>query len=330
MPDFVAADAVERPITVDQTNLSVVVGERAVVKWLLPAVPVPHPGLELLAHLREVGFAEMPPLLGELTVDGEVAAVVTGFVPGARDGWDWFVDELTGWVDGVVAADAITASAERIGTLAARLHAAIATPSSVLPAPVGRAPAAAEAARGRALLDAALAITEARVATLVRRLAPQLAVAIAQLELVGDVVAQRVHGDLHVGQVLRGDDGALYVTDFDGNPLDDRATRRALRPAAVDIAALVQSVDHAGRIAQKRRPAAAATLEPLITTVTTVVLSAYRRDRERLGQPEPQEDRLVWGLRLVQELHELVYADRHLPAWTYAPVATLTTMFPES
>ena len=36
--------SIERPITVDQTNRSVVVDESVVVKWLVPPVPAPHPG----------------------------------------------------------------------------------------------------------------------------------------------------------------------------------------------------------------------------------------------------------------------------------------------
>ena len=43
----------ERPLDVDQSNESVVVGEQVVVKWLRPAVPVPHPGVELLENLRQ-------------------------------------------------------------------------------------------------------------------------------------------------------------------------------------------------------------------------------------------------------------------------------------
>ena len=34
----------EQPVTVDQTNRSVVVGGEVVVKWLVPPVPAPHPG----------------------------------------------------------------------------------------------------------------------------------------------------------------------------------------------------------------------------------------------------------------------------------------------
>ena len=41
----------------------------------------------------------------------------------------------------------------------------------------------------------------------------------------------RIHGDLHVGQVLRGGDGALYVNDFDGNPLAPAGWRPTRRPA---------------------------------------------------------------------------------------------------
>ena len=48
--------SVERPITVDQTNYSVVVDEAVVVKWLRPPVPVPHPGVELIRHLAAAGL----------------------------------------------------------------------------------------------------------------------------------------------------------------------------------------------------------------------------------------------------------------------------------
>ncbi|MDP9463031.1 MAG: aminoglycoside phosphotransferase, partial [Actinomycetota bacterium] len=54
----------ERPITVDQTNLSVVVDESVVVKWLRPPVPAPHPGVQLIRHLAAAGFEEMPAFLG--------------------------------------------------------------------------------------------------------------------------------------------------------------------------------------------------------------------------------------------------------------------------
>lgn len=96
----------------------------------------------------------MPRFHGAEVVDGVVAATVSEYLVGARDGWEWFVDELlddpgtatVGW-------------AGRIGTLAARLHLDLAQPSSVFPDPVTVAPVTHEHRRCLDLLDAAASIT---------------------------------------------------------------------------------------------------------------------------------------------------------------------------
>lgn len=327
-PDLVGAGAPERPITVDQTNASVVVDERVVVKWLLPPVPEPHPGVELLAHLREVGFDEMPPFVGHHVDDGSVDAIVTGLVPGALDGWDWFVDQLVGVATGTQPAAAVLASARRIGALTARLHVALATPSSVLPEPTATGRVDAEAARCRALLAEATEVAVGEARDLVVGLAPRIAQAVAELDgHDGDTLVQRLHGDLHVGQLLLADNRRLYVTDFDGNPLSEPVERRTRRPPAVDLAALLQSVDHAGRVAVRRHPDAAELLEPVIGAAVGEALDSYRRELDGHDGGGLLDERLLWPLRVAQELHELVYAARHLPRWTYAPVATLTAMF---
>ncbi len=90
--------SVERPITVDQTNYSVVVDDAVVVKWLRPAVPVPHPGVQLIRHLAKAGFDEMPAFVGVDERDGVVYAIVTAYLPAALDGWDWYVDDVERWL----------------------------------------------------------------------------------------------------------------------------------------------------------------------------------------------------------------------------------------
>ncbi|NUR83425.1 MAG: aminoglycoside phosphotransferase, partial [Nonomuraea sp.] len=70
-----------------------VVGERVVVKWLVPPLPMPQPGPEIMAHLVEVGFNETAPPYAALTrvEDGRelLLALVTGYLPEATDGWEW-------------------------------------------------------------------------------------------------------------------------------------------------------------------------------------------------------------------------------------------------
>lgn len=326
-PGLVGA-GVERPVTVDQTNCSVVVDEAVVVKWLVPPVPAPHPAVALLAHLREVGFDEMPPFCGAEEVSGRVTAIVTGYVEGARDGWDWMVDDFTGWADGTVARDAVVGGAAAVGALGARLHVALATPSKVLPEPVVRVPVTSEQSRCSTLLTTALDVAESDAVAVVRTREPALRECLAAWPRDGDTPAMRLHGDLHVGQVLRAS-GRLVVTDFDGNPLLDAAERHLPRPPAVDVASLVQSVDHAGRVAQRRRPDAAG-LDELIGAATVACLDAYRSTLAGAGCAHLLDERLLAPLRAAQELHELVYAARHLPRWAYVPTATLRSMLPDA
>ena len=126
-PGGVAADARgrrsdERPITVDQTNHSVVVGEAVVVKWLrspgaaaAPRRPVARPPRRCRVR-RDAGVPRgaRGRRLGR-------RRCVTAYVAGSHDGWEWYVDELTADFERGDTAPPI-ATATRIGALAARLH----------------------------------------------------------------------------------------------------------------------------------------------------------------------------------------------------------------
>lgn len=322
-----SASARERPITVDQTNTSVVVEETVIVKWFDPPLPDPHPGIDLLRHLAEVGFDEVPGLHGVEVCDERVVATVSEYLIGALDGWDWFVDELL--ADAHSDGDRASEWAGRCGALAARLHLALARPSTVIPDPVGAAPVDPELARCRRLLDEASAITTPEVCAV---LAPRLDEITATIDTIAGIPTidvQRIHDDLHVGQLLRAGD-RLVVTDFDGNPIGDPDLIGHRRPTAVDVASLLQSFDHAGRVAIRRAPHRAGEIASLIAASSDAAFDAYRRELRIAGRPELFDDRLLGPLRLAQELHELVYADRHLPRWTYAPLATLTAMLPRA
>lgn len=320
--DLVPTDAIERPITVDQTNHSVVVGEAVVVKWLRRPAPPPHRGARLLGHLDAVGFTAMPTFLGTAEEDGRVVAVLTAYVPGSRDGWEWYVDELDADLDAGDIGRSLTRAA-RVGTLAARLHRALATPSAVIPAPISRSGAAGEHRRGVALLDAALQLTVGDAGERLGALAPRIADDLDALATAGDVEVQPVHGDLHVGQLLRHAD-ELLITDFDGDPVsaDVAATVDGIdrRPSVVDLASLVQSVDHVARILARRRPERTAQLDDFATGASTAVIWAY-------GAGARFAEELLRPLQVVQELHELVYAARHLPQWRYVPDAALAALY---
>ena len=169
--------------------------------------------------------------------------------------------------------------------------------------------------------DAALAHTPGDAGRRLRARLGRIDAALRALATLGPVPMQRVHGDLHAGQFLRGHDRErLVLTDFDGDPMTASADRLVVQPAERDLAGLVQSIDHVGRVAAKRRPGA--DVDAFIGPAVDAALIAYAEVR-------PYDDVLLWALRVAQELHEYAYAALHLPVWGYVPDAAMCHLFPE-
>jgi maltokinase len=203
------------------------------------------------------------------------------------------------------------------------LHLALAKPSAVIAEPVRRGDLAGEFARGSRLLTEAQRVTTGEAGKRVELIADRIAVDIGILDDAGEVEVQPVHGDLHVGQMLRSGD-AIVVTDFDGDPVStaprDPADGVERRSAMVDLAALVQSVDHVARIVAKRRPHVAGPLDDFVAAATVAVVDAY-------AAIAPVNNHLLRPLRVIQELHEFVYAATVLPRWHYVPEAALAALY---
>lgn len=300
----------ERPITVDQTNESVVVGEAVVVKWLLPPVLAPHPGVELLAHLAACGFGGMPRFLGVEQRGELIDAVATEYLPGALDGWDWFVDDVDAWLRGSLTLDAAVGWAARMGALTERLHDALRDLQA------GEVAARTYHLQAIDRLDDAQRMVGVDEGARLRSLVPAVRAALARLDSHEVLPAHRIHGDLHAGQFLRAGE-RLVITDFDGNPLADSAERRLPQSPLVDVASMVQSIDHVGRIVVKRRhPDRAADVDVFIAAATAAALDAYG----------PVDAALLRALRVAQELHEYCYAATHLQRWMYVPDAALPAL----
>jgi maltokinase len=122
--------------------------------------------------------------------------------------------------------------------------------------------------------------------------------------------AQRIHGDLHVGQFL--DTGrALVVVDWEGRPGLSLAERRERRPAAADLASLRLSLAHAARAAHRRSPG-----------FDWRAWSRAARD-EALDAYGAADRDLLLALELEKEQAELEYARRWLPEWLYVPTDVL-------
>ncbi|MCD0449616.1 hypothetical protein LO762_10495 [Actinocorallia sp. API 0066] len=314
--DFAAlptlADLTERAITVDQTNRSVVVGERLVVKWFTPPAPPPQRGLEVLRQLAEAGFTETArPYTAVFDGAGALLALVMDYLPDALDGWDWCVDAA-------VAGEPVGAL---LGGLVADLHAALATPTASMPEPLTVGVPAGLHARALAALEEARSLTgEDWPSSWTSR----LRAAFEPLASPGETVLMRVHGDLHVGQVLRWRDGHAVI-DFDGNPVvaPDGGIGH---PVARDVAQFLMSLEHVGQVASYRRGHDASAW---VRDAVRDFRAAYTARLASLGKAEIFDERLVAPFAAEQECRELVYAARFLPRWRYAPMGVLRSWFSE-
>jgi maltokinase len=313
----------ERPIEVDQSNESIVVGERAVVKRSVWTASGNERPMVLPAQLVAAGFDEMPAPLGNVGwqhADGVAPLVsMTTYLPGARDGWEWYVEMLDRSLDDR-SLDAIGPAAA-LGAITARLHVSLATSTDVLPAPTaaaGEDVVASWRRNAESDLDGALSLIDGDEGVRLRAWAGAIREELLQLQS-GGTIAIPIHGDLHVGQFLRWR-GGLAVSDLDGDPLGDG---NLAGPPARDVASLVQSLDHVGRIVERRRRTDVAAW---IRDAADVCLRSYRRELAAHGATSLFDEQLLRPLRVAQELHEFVYAARYLPGWRYVPDRALAAI----
>ena len=313
----------ERAIDVDQSNESVVVGERAVVKRSVWMAPDNRRPIVLPEHLAAAGFTEMPAPLGHAAwrhgAGLAPVASVASYLPDARDGWDWYVELVDRSID-EASVDAVEPAAA-LGALTARLHSSLATPTGVLPAPSAAADEHDVAGWRRDAerdLEAALVSIDGEEGRRLHEQEEAIRAGLARLPI-RKTTTIPIHGDLHVGQFLRWRDG-LAVSDLDGDPLGPGGLTG---PAAKDVASLIQSLDHVGRIVEQRRQMSTAAW---IEDATRACLREYRAELGDGGAASLFDEELLAPFRIAQELHEFVYAAAYMPGWRSIPDRSLAAL----
>jgi len=272
-----------RRMGVEQSNSSVQIGEKAVLKIYRRLSPGIHPEVELGRFLSDVaGYANVPTLLGTLEhVDAEgtptALAVLQGFARNQGDGWSFTLDYLTRELDELrlgigdpemSQTERYASYLHRAGTLGRRvaeLHRALALTSGdpdFDPEPMTEADRAGlergvaerAAAAFDALAGAIAAMPEtqqAEAAALLDRRAECEAL-ISRLAAIATPAAKtRHHGDLHLGQVLV-DQADFMIVDFEGEPTRPLAERRAKKTPLRDVAGMLRSFDYAAWAAVMR------------------------------------------------------------------------------
>ena len=325
-----------REIEVDQSNDSVVIDENVMVKWQLDAVESPAPQ-RLLSLVGTDLAPELRAVVRWRSGDGISRTVLTAadYLPGAQDGWTWAVELVRAHALGEPV-DAIEPFAV-LGEMTARMHLAfVADADGSAAAGVdqwGRAAVARVHADCRADLDEAVRLIDGEEGARLRARRDAIAARMDSLAEIDSTPIIDIHGDFHIGQVLRVPDEPGYryaFVDFDGSPVLSPEERMRRQPAARDVAGMLASIDHLARVVNYRTEG----LDPRpaviwIAHAQDAFLAAYQAVLASAGQRSLLDDRLLRPLILDQECREFVYSARHLPHWRYVPDAVLTEMFPE-
>ncbi|SDO22141.1 maltokinase [Klenkia soli] len=324
IPEGVPGDV----ISGEQSNTSLIYGETAIMKVFRRLEPGLNPDVEVHDALRATENPHIAPLLGHVEVDedgGESATVafLQSFVPNASDGWRLATSSVRDlYAEADLHADEVggdfAGEAERLGEATASVHRDLAR---VLPtAEAGAEWYAQLAAQLIARLDAATAIV------------PELAEHADGLRVlygaVGDIAepttAQRVHGDLHLGQVLRTTTGWI-VLDFEGEPARSLAARRELDSPLRDVAGMLRSFDYAARhmlVEQPGDPQLAYRAQEWAERNRTAFCAGYAA----ASGTDPATSPLLRALEADKAVYECVYEARNRPNWLMIPLTSLARL----
>lgn len=282
-PEFKALTDASLPTRVTQhSNSTITVGDQAVLKIFRRAHPGVTPDIEIHRALTAAGQDATAALLGSIEVEhgGELfqLGMLQRFVPHAQAGWE-------------LALASRDFPAHSLGVTTAGLHQQLADVFGTSQSAVGTLTDPMKQRWHHALRQVgALAQCEDQV--LHAYSAPSPA---------STHPTQRVHGDLHLAQVLSGPDG-WTVLDFEGPPALPLDQRRLPDSRWRDVAGMVRSFDYAARVGghhigwaqQCRDEFLEGYLARALTNEERALLHAYVVDRA---------------------VYEVVYEARHRPDW---------------
>jgi maltokinase len=309
-------------LTGEQSNTSLMYGDVAILKVFRRLQPGVNPDIEIGAALGALGARSTPRLLGAVSADGYALAMLQEYLTTATDGWELAkasVRDLMAEADlhAEEAGGDFAGEAHRLGATVADVHADLAEAFGASPAVDLRQRADAMHAR----LEAAIAIVPA-----LADLAPGLH---DVFELLADSNAefatQRIHGDLHLGQVLR-TSYRWVVIDFEGEPMADLAERRRPDSPLRDIAGMLRSFDYAGHhrlIEVGHQPQLAYRAVEWATRNRDAFCDGYA---EQSGTDPREHAAPLRAYEADKAVYEAVYEARNRPDWLPIPLATLARL----
>lgn len=361
-----------RPVGAEQSNSSVVFDDRAIMKVFRRPMEGANPEVEVAVALDGVGFNHLPAPLGYWRRKDRDLAVAQEFLVGGAEGWamaltslrDLLATESVGSAvpfpggpsgasparhptpgppdDDAGLEESVERSvteaggdfgfeAVRLGEMTAKLHVAMARAFGSEPGHPGSWAEAVEMQLDRLAARAdvsGLAVQPSEV----RVRAAGFVSRLASLEHPGQVC--RVHGDFHLGQVMRSEVG-WFVLDFEGEPSRPLAERRVWTSPLKDVAGMVRSLHYASAVALNERGTSGEDTARLAAGWERRNRSAFMDGYLRTAASTPLAellpgaddwDTVLAAFELEKAAYELVYELDSRPSWAHIPATALAAL----
>ncbi|MGI5328120.1 maltokinase N-terminal cap-like domain-containing protein [Actinomadura nitritigenes] len=340
----IRTDLTSLPITAEQSNTSLLFGDAYICKLFRRLSEGVNLDLEVNLALTRAGCEHVPAVHGWIELapggDGTAAEPVTlgllsDYLRTGADGWslaiasvrDWFAhatqpeDDEWAELDASAAGGDFAAEAERLGAATADVHRALADAFGVTVVPADEVRALA-ARMNEELTGTCRAVPG--LAPHAKALTGAFIDLAAQAE---PLPVQRVHGDYHLGQVLRSESG-WSLLDFEGEPARTQSERRALSHPLRDVAGMLRSFEYAARFLITRSGTvpleSGGHLETRAHAWAARNRAAFCRGYAAAGGADPAAHAvLLRAFEFEKAVYEVRYEARNRPAWLPVPLKSL-------